>query len=256
MSESVPSVSKNQELTNTGDFRSDINEMISMSDSDCDYDKELNEILARYEEAASKETIYLLHTVFPLSTNYIQIQCGLSPARCFCPAVIIQHNFKPIRISFSTFEWSTFIELLRHLQIKFFATSIEGHRDEYEPVTHPCGDYITISQLIYEDMKMLSIFRHGITVDLFEQDVNELLKMDKSLLSQRITMLDSLNFCEYYYSVLDMISNWLKSNKISSNVEEIILGFCEISNGTLLSNALCEYLYFYKNSVLNDLSNK
>jgi hypothetical protein len=56
-----------------------------------DYSKDLDDILAKYEEAARWEYIYLLCNIFPLISNVnIQVQCGLSPARSFRSAIIIK----------------------------------------------------------------------------------------------------------------------------------------------------------------------
>lgn len=50
--------------------------MNSISNTDYDYDKTVEEIVVRYKVAASKEKIYLLHSTFPFLREYMQIQCG------------------------------------------------------------------------------------------------------------------------------------------------------------------------------------
>lgn len=74
------------------------------------------------------------------------------------------------------------------------------------------------------------------------------------MLAHRISILDSLDFC-LYYNLLDIISGWIKSHKISLNVNDILSSFCDVSNDSLLSNALREYLYFYQTNVLSDITN-
>lgn len=219
------------------------------------YMKAVDEIIEKYEEAARWEQNYLLNSAFPLN-DYIQIQCGLSPARSFSAAIIMRNYVTGSKISFSTYEWHTLLDLLQRLKTDFFQAPIQGWPDEYDPVTHCCGDYATVTQLVYEDTKRLHITKYNIYIELFLFEVDELLKLDTCVLSHRISMLNSLEFCVYYYHVLAIISDWINSHKISLNFEEIINSFCDVSNDSILSNALREYLYFYKTNVLSDISNK
>ncbi|KAJ8914869.1 hypothetical protein NQ315_014882 [Exocentrus adspersus] len=174
--------------------------MLAMDSDSEEYSKELDEILARYERAASMEGIYLLHTVFPLLTNCMLIQCGLSPARSFTPAIIIQHMYKPLKLSFSIYEWNALMELLQQLVDNFFSAPIEGYPDEYDPVMHKCDDSIFVSTHVCENVKVLSIKKYDVTTELFAEDTKELLNMSKLVLSPRIII------------VLDMIRSCLKSN--------------------------------------------
>ncbi|KAJ8914706.1 hypothetical protein NQ315_017415 [Exocentrus adspersus] len=166
--------------------------MLAMDSDSEEYSKELDEILARYERAASMERIYLLHTVFPLLTNCLLIQCGLSPARSFTPAIIIQHMYKPLKLSFSIYEWNALMELLQQLVDNFFSAPIEGCPDEYDPVMHKCDDNIFVSTHVCENVKVLSIKKYDVTTELFAEDTKELLNISKLVLSPRIIMDNSL----------------------------------------------------------------
>ena len=83
-----------------------------------DYYGDVDTYLEMVEQAAKAESYHLLTLSFQLSTY--MIQCGLSPARQFSPSIILKKPFHPAKISFSTYEWATFIDLLHKAQQDFF----------------------------------------------------------------------------------------------------------------------------------------
>lgn len=224
--------------------------------SDCDvtlstvssmgYSQELDRILEKYEMAAKDEHYYLLHSTFPAG-SYL-VGCGLSPARTFSSAIMLYQENKPKKISFATFEWATFIDLLQH------NTFFNEHQceDAYESVKFPCGDFCILTQLVFNDTKYLEVRKHGISFYLTYNDVLQILHIDRSLISHRLSMLDSLNFCVYYKNVLETVKTFVNDNTTLSKLE-LMYAICDVSTDSMLTNALREYLFYYKINVINDL---
>lgn len=248
MSDSACGSAENQQL-------SESESTVSSTFSSESYERELDRILEAYENAAMLEYNYLLYTKFLLGTY--EIGCGLSPARSFCPAITLSQCYKPIKLSFATFEWTTFIDLLCERMENFFNKPLSCCPDEYDPVIFPCGDFTKVTQLVYDGSKVLEVSRHDVSLLFTEEDVQQIIQVDTSLIKHRIYMLEQENFYSYYRSVTDLIKSWININDpayISLNAIDLFYGFCDASNVSLLSNALREYIFFYKNNVLNDLN--
>lgn len=214
----------------------------SSSSSDNNYTAEVDKILKNYEFAAKSESVYLLSTQYSIS-GY-EVKCGISPARSFTPAVILSQQFKFSKISFSTYEWQNFISIMTQ-QMNFFHTG-----DEFKPDSIPCGDYCTITPLNYDDCKVILVKKHGVEYYMDEEEVSSILEVN-NLIIQRISVLENLDFCQYYYNVLDFCKN-ITSENLSSL--QILYAFCSITPNDMLNNALREFVYFYKLKAINDLN--
>lgn len=107
-----------------------------------DYQEQLDKVLEFYEDAAKSEPNYLLNKLLPLGA--FQIQCGISPARTFSPAITISQPNKSNKISFGMFEWSQFIDLLAEKTNEFFNKPLISCSDKYAPVSFLCGDFCTV----------------------------------------------------------------------------------------------------------------
>ena len=108
----------------------------SSSSSMMGYYGDVNTYLDMIEQAAKAESYLLLTSSFQLSTY--MIQCGLSPARQFSPSIILKKPFHPAKISFSTYEWATFIDSLYKVQQDFFEAPLPCFIDEYDPAVTTC----------------------------------------------------------------------------------------------------------------------
>ena len=117
------------------------------------YYGDVDTYLDMIEQAAKAESYLLLTSSFQLSTY--MIQCGLSPARQFSPSIILKKPFHPAKISFSTYEWATFIDSLYKVQQDFFEAPLPCFIDESDPAVTTCGDYITITKFVFDGVKML-----------------------------------------------------------------------------------------------------
>lgn len=94
-----------------------------------------------------------------------------------------------------------------------------------------CGDFITISELVYdENVRHFLVIKQIKHLYLQEDDVNEILEMDIAILSHYIDLLNELDFCMYYYNTLDDIKSYSLNNKTVISLREIVYGYCETSN--------------------------
>lgn len=204
---------------------------------------EIDRILDRYEEAAKEEQYYLLLSHFPLFNSDYQLQCGLSPARTFAPVIILQQQ--TTKIVFSTYEWYDLIQILQCVKANFF--QVPGFHEVSAPMW--CGDYIQVDKLVYEGVKQLGLTKHMVVLYLLESDVDELLNINLALISNHIEMLDQLNFCMYLNNILDIVRDWISSNKTILSISEIIEGICNSSANCMLSKALREYLFYFRDKI-------
>lgn len=210
------------------------------------YDAELDHILEKYEIASKMEKHYLLYSEYSTDMNF-RIGCGLSPARTFSSVITLA--YVDAKISFSTYEWDSFIDILKNNS--FINTPLPALYEEYKPETIRCGDYCTIRQIIFDDVKWLEVTKHGISFLLRIQDVLQIIQVDNCLISHRLTLLESLNFCEFYRNVIEIIRNFTQNNGHLSKFE-LLYTICDCSN-SIMAVALREFIYFYKPKVVNDL---
>lgn len=213
------------------------------------YSEELDRVLQRYEEAAKNEQFYLLQFSFLLKNSPYTIDCGLSPGRSFSPVVRIR--MQSAEITFSSYEWVDFLEALRKIQQEFFNNC---NLTEADILPFYCDDShrISLSKLIYdENVKQVMVMKYFSQLYLDENDVQEML--DLPLISHRLTLLEELNFCLYYYNVLNTVRKSINSTNCFSIIEHLTC-YCNFECNTLLANALRDYIYYYKTSIECDFN--
>ncbi|XP_057658512.1 uncharacterized protein LOC130895308 [Diorhabda carinulata] len=154
--------------------------IVDIESDSSNYSSELDRILENYETAVKSENIYLLSTQYPIS-GY-EVKCGISPARSFTPAVILSQHLKFSKISFSTYEWNTFISIMS--QQIFLHTG-----DEFKPDSLPCGDYCTITPLNYDDSKVILVKKHGVEYYMDEEEVSQILELNNLIIQRRENLL-------------------------------------------------------------------
>ncbi|CAH2012943.1 unnamed protein product [Acanthoscelides obtectus] len=225
---------------------------ISSHESSVNYDRELDAILERYEEAAKNEDHYLLYTQFP--NGSYQIGCGLSPARSFTPAVIVWNSSR-LKLSFSSYEWEQLITQLNVVTVKETEEQEEEKNlpDKYDPVEIECGDYCRIRRLIYDSTKILEITKHNISFYLSEMDVNALLEANNELLVPYMSMLETVEFPSYYYNALKIVrASFNDQNYTFSDAIQKLYTF-KLVGCTLQHIALGQHIFFYRHRIANDL---
>ncbi|CAH2009693.1 unnamed protein product [Acanthoscelides obtectus] len=224
----------------------------SSHESSVNYDRELDAILERYEEAAKNEDHYLLYTQFP--NGSYQIGCGLSPARSFTPAVIVWNSSR-LKLSFSSYEWEQLITQLNVVTVKETEEQEEEKNlpDKYDPVEIECGDYCRIRRLIYDSTKILEITKHNISFYLSEMDVNALLEANNELLVPYMSMLETVEFPSYYYNALKIVrASFNDQNYTFSDAIQKLYTF-KLVGCTLQHIALGQHIFFYRHRIANDL---
>lgn len=109
--------------------------------------------------------------------------------------------------------------------------------------------------MVFDNTKFLQVSKHGVQFYLTIDDVSKILEADRSVVSYQVTLLEQLNFCDYYNSILNIIKTYFNDCK-SDLIKLELLYICDLSTESLLNLALREHIYFYKNKVLADLNNK
>ncbi|KAL1516082.1 hypothetical protein ABEB36_000006 [Hypothenemus hampei] len=222
----------------------------SFSTSPICYDREIEECLQKFEDAARRESYHLLNTMY--CTDTYQIECGLSPALTFSSVVVLSQPTQLNKITFSEFEWASLINVLEQKIYDFFDDpTVPG-----DVVTFPCGDFVEVSQMIGFNNtdgdfgKVLKILKHAVNFYLTENDVLQILHTDLSLIRPRLTILNDLNFCSYYHN------SWCNVNNVDKkDMLEWYILFCDTSctGNMLLISALREYIFYYNDKVLQNL---
>lgn len=194
---------------------------------------------------------YLLHSTFKLKNSKYVVGCGLSPARSFSSVITLNSN-EGHNMNFSTYEWTQIIDAFKLMQREFFQVpNTNSNINDFTPPIQ-CGEFISVCKLVYgENVKQLMLMKDIHHAYLNQEDVDEILKIDISILAHYNNLLNNLNFCMYYYNVIEIIKNWLSKNKTTLSIDEIIYGFCETSNDSLLCNAMKQFLYYYKDKILD-----
>lgn len=216
------------------------------SEDSGELNRKLDDILESYERAAKSEQFLLLSFIYPLTQDY-QLQSGISPARGFSPAIGIIQRRTQNQIIFSTFEWSDFMKTISEMQHSFFKCK---HSDEDRPRPPvSCGDFLHVSQLVYEGVKQLMVMKNLTAIYLSELDVDTLININNLLVAQQIQFLDNFNFCSYYFNALSTLTELISTHKTILSIEELLEAFCKSSDDSLYTLALRQYLYYFKGKI-------
>lgn len=211
----------------------------------------LDEVLQLYEDAVFEEKNLISATPYDLKSNGLKsFYCGLSPARAFEPVVLLVNTMDiSCNISFNIYEWSIFIE---HLNQMYHQLVEEGNVDNQQCLK--CGEYVKLTFVNSEGFNHIAVSRRNTTFYLSAADVYEILSMDW-IISQRLFILNNMNFLSYYNNFLDVINKLV--DRVNSNIhaENLIYAFCDISPSPEVY-CIRECMYYIKDKVLNDLDNR
>lgn len=234
-------------MSETNNSLSAAESSIDFSNNSEDYSSELNRILERYEKAANEEQFYLLQFSFQLTNSYYTIDCGLSTALDF--SSIVRLRTESTKITFDYYQWSQFIFKLRSLQDAFFKNSMQQFPNHFGD----SEDHITVNPIIYEDhVKQLMVMKHFTVLYLSESDVEQILNLELSIISHRLSLLENLNFCMYYHDALNTIQQTIPEN---TSIIELLKCFCDSEGScSLAANALRDYIYYYNDKILSDFN--
>ncbi|KAK9870124.1 hypothetical protein WA026_006215 [Henosepilachna vigintioctopunctata] len=185
------------------------------------------------------EKQFVLNTSFSLG-EYV-IDCGLSAARNFSPAVKISTDElsiyfdKKISISFDYMQWLMLIEIL-NLQEENDIRSI---------------DDIIISTTTINGFKMIHLSRNESHLHLINEDISKIFDYNYRFLKNRLELMIMYKFDDYYKKFIRIISEISKD--ISRPIRELINLFCN-SNPSIHNCILNEALLFVENKILYDIN--
>lgn len=224
--------------------------MTSDCESDTQYDAELERILARYEEAVRKEKRLINSTRYELNHPCaFSIECGLSAARTFNPAVRIINKFNDdSNISFNKEEWDEFIKIIQKSVVDYFEAEPASEQFVFE-----LNENISVTMGMegyHIKMVVLTGSYPSSTTNfhMMKSDIMEVLQLDR-LVSKKLIMLSNLDFCNYYYRVLENLGD-IKEN-FHLPVLDLIYTFCFV-NDSIESYCMFECLQYLGDKVLYD----
>lgn len=214
--------------------------------TEADFEQEVNDILTMYDNATFSEPYYIHNVQYECSPS-TSLKCGLSPARNFEPAIKLENSDINISISFNSSEWQSLINHIDWMNRAFFNnTAVEPKLTLFGNI-----ELIGISDPS-STIKLLQLRKtDAINFYLTSEEVSKILELDY-LISFNIEMLNTLNFPQYYLSVLDIVNEIIKTYE-DVNPLMILESFCNLSYNTIQSYCFKECLHFNRNKVLNDL---
>lgn len=215
------------------------------------YDDELERMWNKYQDDIQEEKYYILNSTFNLhNDSCIYIECGLSPARDFKPAIKLKYKYnKDIQISFDMIEW---VQVVNH-----FKNIIEHYKDCDEIPLITIWENTSIFANTYNNIKIIHLSKAGTTLFLLECDIQGILFLESNLCKKQ-QMLNDLNFMDYYCNVLKEFSSVISENDYKHNVNIVVLNmikvFCQF-NKSIKSYCLHECLIYLHDKVLYDIEN-
>lgn len=213
------------------------------------YNQRLDECLKNFEIAAKMEKYYLLYSTYWVNINF-QVGCGLSPARSFSPVITLSRPNKSDIISFNSDEWNALIELSEQKIGEFFHNL--SVTSDYVPFM--CSDFVKVAQMTFEngDVKVLEVSKQNVNFYLCEEDVLALINANSNLIKPQLLLVEGVNFGPFYYNIIDAISSITTIPNLKLEFLQLLYGSCRDCN-VLFLKALNEYIYFYRDNVLNDI---
>jgi hypothetical protein len=179
------------------------------------------------------------------------IECGLSPARNFEPAIQI-NDCCDHRISFNVFEWFEFTKTLIHI--------IEEEGKEKEITTQFWENFtINVIPINYKSndsfkTRKITLTKNSTYLILMEEDIIEILRIE-TLLSTNLEMLHKFNFFTYYYNLLKTVNRIMMENNCNNlSVIEIARIVCN-SNNSVENYCMQECLFYLSERVMYDFNN-
>lgn len=224
-------------------------------DAAADYEQEVDDILKLTKNIESVEPYYIHNSQFKCS-EFLHVKCGLSAMKNFQPSVTLQNATVGKNMTFDSFEWQSFVLKMETAFREFFDNTEVGE-NYYLPVLGNIQLKGIIPSFCFQtgldDVKFLQISKNGVDNDLqlTREEVLNILALDY-LLSANIELLESLNFSHYYFKVLEMISEILRTY---DNVNPLFLleNFSSLTHNSIHSYCFRECLFYIKDKVLHDL---
>lgn len=217
------------------------------------YWDDIDKICDAYTTRILSESDFLLNSCYDIGQNVFSLQCGLSPARDFEPAIKILKKTDGAKITFCVIEWEDFVQQLR----KFIETYFDKNLDpDTAPVLIESNDKIKIQPSTFLNAKILIVTTQmeAQTFYLSEVIVREIIKISGIIIKNRISLLKRINFLSFYRNFLHLTNKLQIYANYQLSPDNIMSAFCEILTDSLEANAMHDCLFYYKTKMLEDLS--
>lgn len=215
------------------------------------YDDQLNKLFNYYEEAIQRETFLLCNVKIENLLVNFTINCGLSPAMNFEPAVQItnQHGI----ISFCISEWVEFVRILKQLNDVYFDEKTVAS------APHLYAFWLDKTLTLNDDcvvFKSIVLSKNNVNFNFVKFDVIEIISMHLHVLKE-IERLLELCFYSYYSKLLASVDGLIKINNSNDDgVLDIMKSLCKISNNEndVQNRIINEMLLYYSSKIMLDFN--
>lgn len=215
------------------------------------YWKTFNEYYKKFVDQIKTEGAYILCSHYTLSDSHFELQCGMSFIRSLEPAVRLVNLQDKKSISFSQFEWNELISELSHLMSHYFKKNEQDDRGE---IAINSDEGIKIIKLKFMDVKVLKLSSDNeVVFYLKESVVNRILKLNETLITSKILLLNNFDFPEFYGSFIAMLK--ALSCQLAERVEKPIIldALCNTLEGSLESYCIKECVEYYNDEILKNV---
>lgn len=223
-------------------------EMISEDSLDWNqFEKQYN----KYMEEIKSEGPFLLCSHYIIEGSPFELQCGMSFARNFEPAVRLVNNQNKAKISFNRFEWKELVQIFIHSLSTFFKWQKE---EDSKEIIIDCEEDVKILKTKYMGGKILKMSNAAGVFHLNEEIINRILKFNNTLICSKISTLENLNFLKLYAGLTGILKTFSKQLEGKSDRPTILSAFCNSLGENFESYCVKECVIYYYNKVLNDIS--
>lgn len=215
------------------------------------YWRNINKHYKKIVEQIKTEGPYILCSHYSILDSPFQIQCGMSFIRTLEPAVRLVNTQEKTSISFSQYEWNDLISKLSQLKSHYFKKDDQEGQAEIS-INSDEGVKITKSKIM--GIKVLKLFTDRAVLYLKETVVNKILRLNETLITNKILMLYNFDFPEFYGSFTAMLKR--VSDHLVGQVDKstILNAFCNSLDNSLESYCIKECVVYYNNEILRNIS--
>lgn len=209
----------------------------------------------QYRKQLLKEKKFIFESNFDIKDNIFSIQCGLSNARNFQPAVKLLNKTDNTRISFNTNEWNSFLKHLKDIYFNYF----ESDNQETVIINLESDELISLQTSKFLSEKVLKITSEAeLPSKCFyfsKKTIKDILNLSACIIKYRLEMLQNIDFPTFYNKFLDTINRMILQSNYELHPEQVITSYCEILGYNLESYCLRECWFYYKDHMMRDLDN-
>lgn len=214
----------------------------------------IDQINEEYKQKIVKENDYINKCNLNIGDCVFTIECGLSEARNFEPAVRIINLADRSCISFNTTEWGAFVSYLRQLVTDFFDSDVELEN----MVTELDSDEnIKIENTKFLDAKIVKVSSCARTPStsfyLSESLVKEIIKLNAAIIKYRLETMNGMHFFKFYKNFLNITNRLLLQSNYELNPENVLTAFCQILSSNPENDCMRECWFYHKNKMIVDL---